>query len=89
MKALQRAVMPRVIDALQSFPVVYINGPRQAGKTTLVKTLLRSRFDAAFITFDDALERAAAMRNPLQYLCASDGSRGVLGMCWRTSCSRN
>ena len=73
MKALQRAVMPRVIDALQSFPVVYINGPRQAGKTTLVKTLLRSRFDAAFITFDDALERAAAMRNPLQYLRASDG----------------
>lgn len=68
MKALQRALVPRVLDALKGFPAVYINGPRQAGKTTLVKMLLGSEFEADFVTFDDTLERAAAVRNPLGYL---------------------
>lgn len=68
MKALQRALVPRVLDALKGFPAVYINGPRQAGKTTLVKMLLGPEFEADFVTFDDTLERGAAMRNPLGYL---------------------
>jgi len=68
MKAIQRSLQSNVLDALRSFPVVYINGPRQAGKTTLVKELLAKDFKAPFITFDDTLERAAAMRNPLGYI---------------------
>ncbi len=68
MKAINRQLQPHILDALRSFPAVYINGPRQAGKTTLVKKLLAKDFKARFITFDDALERAAAMRNPLGYI---------------------
>ena len=68
MKIIKRALQPLILDALRSFPVVYINGPRQAGKTTLVKELLSEDFKAHFITFDDTLERAAAMRNPLEYV---------------------
>lgn len=68
MKPIQRALQDRILEVLSSFPVIYINGPRQAGKTTLVGELLSQDFPARFITFDDPLERAAAMRNPYTYL---------------------
>ncbi|PCJ24720.1 MAG: hypothetical protein COA94_07110 [Rickettsiales bacterium] len=68
MKTIKRLLQPLILEALQSFPAVYINGPRQAGKTTLARTLLAKEFKAKYITFDDPLERAAAMRNPLGYV---------------------
>lgn len=68
MKIIHRTLQSSVLESLQSFPVVYINGPRQAGKTTLVKKLLKKDFKAEFITFDNAFERAAAIRNPLTYI---------------------
>ena len=71
MTAISRQLQPQILASLQAFPVVYINGPRQAGKTTLVKTLLADHFPARFITFDDMLERAAAMRNPYTYIKSS------------------
>lgn len=68
MKAIKRRLQPLILKALESFPAVYINGPRQAGKTTLVRELLAKDFKSKFITFDDTLERAAATRNPLGYM---------------------
>lgn len=68
MKAIARQIQRQILESLKFFPVVYINGPRQAGKTTLVRELLASSFPAGFVTFDDALERAAAMRNPYIYI---------------------
>lgn len=68
MKVIQRQLQSYILETLQSFPVVYINGPRQAGKTTLVQELLAKEFSAKFISFDDALERAAAMRNPYSFI---------------------
>lgn len=68
MTIIHRNIENTVLKALEVFPAVYINGPRQAGKTTLVKDILSNRFKGTFITFDDALERSAAIRNPLNYL---------------------
>jgi predicted AAA+ superfamily ATPase len=68
MKHIQRQLQTHILEALAHFPVVYINGPRQAGKTTLVRELLAQIFPATFVTFDDALEREAAMRNPYAYI---------------------
>lgn len=68
MRTIKRALEERILETLPAFPAVYINGPRQAGKTTLVRQLLSRDFPARFITFDDALERAAAMRNPYNYI---------------------
>lgn len=48
--------------------MVYINGPRQAGKSTLVRKLLIDDYKARYVTFDDSMERSAAIRNPLNYL---------------------
>lgn len=68
MKIIRRQLEETVLEMLPVFPVVYINGPRQSGKTTLVQELLADRFPGRFVTFDDALERGAAARNPLAYL---------------------
>ena len=68
MKIIRRDIEKQVLQSLKVFPAVYVNGPRQAGKTTLVRVLLADKFPARFITFDDVLERGAAMRNPQAYL---------------------
>ncbi len=68
MKPINRQLKPLVLDALKYFPAVYINGPRQSGKTTLVGDLLADDFGAKVITFDNLLERSAAQRNPLSYI---------------------
>lgn len=68
MRIIARDIEKKVLEMLAAFPAVYINGPRQAGKTTLVRELLADRFQGRFITFDDALERGAASRNPMAFL---------------------
>lgn len=68
MELIHRQIEKTVLEMLTAFPVVYINGPRQAGKTTLVQELLADRFQGRFISFDDALERGVAFRNPVSYL---------------------
>jgi predicted AAA+ superfamily ATPase len=61
-----------VLDALQSFPVVYVNGPRQAGKSTLVQSLAAGHWPAEYVTFDEATMLGAAEANPELFLRAFD-----------------
>ena len=68
MKIIPRYLEKKVIDLLKFFPVVYVNGPRQAGKTTLACELISNKFKGRFITFDDAMERSIAIRNPQSFL---------------------
>jgi len=68
MQLKRRSIESRVLRALDIFPAVYVNGPRQAGKTTLVRVLLSKQFKGKYVTFDDPLEKSAAMRNPQLYL---------------------
>ncbi|HTI69616.1 MAG TPA: ATP-binding protein, partial [Candidatus Limnocylindria bacterium] len=56
----RRHITPRVQAALRDTPVVFLQGPRQAGKTTLVQSLKEDGFDAPYFTFDDAAVLAAA-----------------------------
>lgn len=68
MKLLKRAITKQIQTLLTNFPVIYLNGPRQAGKTTLVKKLSSTINGVQFLTFDDAVERSVATRNPQLYL---------------------
>ncbi|MDN5860327.1 MAG: ATP-binding protein, partial [Pseudonocardia sp.] len=56
-------------ECIADFRVTIVNGPRQAGKTTLLKQL-HARLGGAFVTLDDAEERAAARDDPSGYLQA-------------------
>lgn len=49
---IQREVRQTVIDDLQHFPAVAILGPRQAGKTTLAKSVIASRPDTLYLDLE-------------------------------------
>lgn len=64
-----RYLKHRVRAALTDTPVVFINGPRQAGKSTLTRELLGFK-DRPYITLDDVLQLEHATENPIDFLSA-------------------
>ena len=73
MKEIPRLIEDRIVRSLRAFPVIYIAGPRQAGKTTLVKRIASSRHSAEYITFDDIQLRSAAIEDPEAFLKSLEG----------------
>jgi predicted AAA+ superfamily ATPase len=67
---IKRNLAKSILDALGAFPVVYVNGPRQAGKSTLVQSLAQSDWPAEYVTFDEATMMGAAAANPESFLRA-------------------
>jgi predicted AAA+ superfamily ATPase len=65
----RRQIKDRIIELLQDFRIVYLTGPRQAGKTTLVREIARE-LGMEYCTFDDAALLASAQSDP-QGLLAS------------------
>lgn len=65
-----RHVASRVREALEDTPVVAINGPRQSGKTTLVREIAGD--GAAYLTLDDITLLAAARSDPVGFLRGID-----------------
>ncbi|MDN5932139.1 MAG: ATP-binding protein [Pseudonocardia sp.] len=65
----RRHVTSVVEECIADFRVTIVNGPRQAGRTTLLRQL-HTRLGGAFVTFDDVEERAAARDDPGGYLQA-------------------
>ena len=60
-----RQAAPRVLRLLQGFPVVTVTGPRQSGKTTLVRALLPDR---PYVTLEASAQREFARRQPADFL---------------------
>ena len=59
-----------ILAALETSPSVYVAGPRQAGKSTLVMRLAQTDWPADYITFDEAGMLGAAEANPQGFLQA-------------------
>lgn len=57
-------------EALDDTPVVFIMGPRQTGKTTLVKSLIEESDKKAweYITFDDQAQLEIAQADPVGFI---------------------
>lgn len=66
MKLIQRSLAPVVRAASSSFKCVLISGPRQVGKTTLLKSIAGQ--DRRIVTLDDPLARSLARRDPALFL---------------------
>ncbi len=58
-----RQIRARIDEAMADTPVVLISGPRQAGKTTLVKQMADRRMH--YLTLDDELTLLAAKEDPV------------------------
>jgi len=67
MTILRRAVAGRIQEALSDTPVVALNGARQVGKTTLVRSLSYPGTHD-FITLDEAASREAAGLDPRAFI---------------------
>ncbi len=60
-----RLAAPRVLRLLKGFPVVTVTGPRQSGKTTLMRTLLP---DKPYVTLESPAQREFARLRPAEFL---------------------
>jgi predicted AAA+ superfamily ATPase len=71
-----RHITTRLKEALRASPVVYLNGARQTGKSTLVKTIApqigTAAHPAEYLTFDRPTLMAAASAAPEAFLTGYD-----------------
>ena len=65
-----RWIEPRIVEALQDTPVVLLAGPRQSGKTTLVRQMAAQ--DMRYLTMDDELTLLSARKDPVGLIRSLD-----------------
>jgi predicted AAA+ superfamily ATPase len=69
---LRRSITDLAVDYLSTFRVVILNGPRQAGKTTLLSQLSSIR-PGEMRTLDDETHLQAALSDPVGFVAAAGG----------------
>lgn len=65
-----RHIQPRIAEAMHDTPVVLLAGPRQAGKTTLVRQIAQSGM--RYLTLDDEVTRLSARNDPVGMIRSLD-----------------
>ena len=72
-----RGITSHILAALIDTPVVFVNGPRQAGKTTLARSIAAEGFggskDVSYLTFDKITTEAAASSDPEAFVSSFQG----------------
>ncbi len=63
-----RLITPKVLELSQKFPVIAITGPRQSGKTTLIKNIFPNY---RYFNLENPVERAFASEEPQHFLAQS------------------
>ena len=61
-----RAIEPSIVTIAKTFPVLLVTGPRQVGKTTLLKHIAETGRN--YVTLDDPLQRRLAIEEPELFL---------------------
>lgn len=72
---LKRAIANKLSSLVKQFPVISITGPRQAGKTTLVKMFFAGH---DYVSLEDPDERGFAHSDPRGFLRRFDGHNVIL-----------
>jgi hypothetical protein len=62
---IQREIAPYVTELANSFKAIALNGPRQSGKTTLIKAVFPSK---PYVSLENPDERDFALNDPKQFL---------------------
>jgi len=66
MKLKQRVISKTILKAVKTFPAVVLTGPRQSGKTTLLKMLFSGTHN--FVSLEDPDVRIRAKEDPIGFL---------------------
>lgn len=67
MNYIRRSLESVVSSVTQEYPVVLLTGPRQIGKTTMLKKLMEGT-ERGYVSLDDLTERALAKNDPELFL---------------------
>ena len=67
MPYIKRSLEKVVLQVTKEYPVVLISGPRQVGKTTMLKKLMEGT-DRNYVSLDDLQERELAKNDPEMFL---------------------
>lgn len=67
MNYIRRSLESVVGNVTQEYPVVLLTGPRQVGKTTMLKKLMKGT-ERGYVSLDDLTERALAKNDPELFL---------------------
>lgn len=82
MKYLDRHITGRIKEALKVSPIVFLNGARQTGKSTLVQTIARevssNKEPATYVTLDRPVLQASASSAPEAFLTGYKGSPVII-----------
>lgn len=62
---IERTIKDSILSLSKEYPVILVQGPRQSGKTTLVKTLFPEK---KYITLEDIDTRSRAIEDPRGFL---------------------
>ena len=74
MEYYQRELEPWLGKTLETRPLVYLNGPRQCGKSTLVKNLFPEE-QYSYLSFDSPINLSAAKSDPAAFIQSLPSSR--------------
>ena len=72
-----RKLTPIVIELLKEFRIVYLTGPRQAGKTTLTKSISPD-YGLKYISFDDQNILQSAQNDPIGFINSYQNKKLIL-----------
>jgi predicted AAA+ superfamily ATPase len=70
---IERHLALKIVDALNDTPAVYIQGPRQAGKSTLAQAIAASEGKRQYVSLDSATVLAAAQSDPEGFIAGLNG----------------
>lgn len=73
----RRNLQPLIRDLLAEFRIVYLTGPRQAGKTTLARSVA-GELDMGYVTLDDQATLASVESDPHGFIRSLGTKRVVL-----------
>ena len=72
MNYIKRHMEEVVLRLSEQFPAILITGPRQVGKTTMLKELMKSEPEnRTYVTLDDISDRMLAKTDPASLFSAS------------------
>ncbi len=70
---IERHIRPLVVEELSYARAVCLLGPRQVGKSTLVKQIASQDHPATYISLDEEGSRQAALEDPTEFVAAISG----------------
>ncbi len=72
---IQRTLSERLLTLTTQYPVIFLTGPRQSGKTTLARA---THGDFLYISLEDLQNREEAVEDPRGFLRRLEGKGGVI-----------